>query len=72
MAWFFVVAMVLVSGGAALAQAPSAQEQAACRGDAQRYCASAIGKPPEMRACLVQNKANLSVACRAVVESRGG
>ncbi len=56
----------------AQAQTPTPQEQAACRPDAQRFCASAIGKPPEMRACLEQNKPNLTPACRQVLESRGG
>jgi hypothetical protein len=57
---------------ATIAQAPTAQERAACQGDARRFCASAVGKPDEMRACLAQNKVSLSSACRAVVESRGG
>lgn len=68
----WIIAAALLAAGAAHAQAPTPQEQMACRADAQRYCASAIGKPPEMRACLAQNKANLSAACRQVVESRGG
>jgi hypothetical protein len=51
---------------------PSPQEQMACRGDASRFCATHIGKPPEMNACLRDNKAKLSDACRKVVESHGG
>ena len=31
-----------------------------------------VGKPPQMNACLKANKANLSDACRKVVELRGG
>jgi hypothetical protein len=42
----------------------------ACRGDASKFCAAHIGKPPE--ACLRDNKAKLSDACRKVVESHGG
>lgn len=68
-----LAALLLAPAGAGLAQqAPTLREQMACRADAQRYCASAVGKPAEMRACLIQNKANLSPACRAVVEARGG
>lgn len=51
---------------------PSPQEQMACRGDASKFCAEHIGKPPQMNACLRDNKAKLSDSCRKVVESRGG
>lgn len=51
---------------------PSPQEQMACRGDAGKYCAEHVGKPPQMNACLKANKAKLSDGCRKVVESRGG
>jgi hypothetical protein len=51
---------------------PSPQEQMACRGDASKFCADHIGKPPQMNACLRENKAKLSEPCRKVVESRGG
>jgi hypothetical protein len=64
-------AFILVAGTAG-AQAPSAQEQAACRTDAMRHCSSHVGKPEEMNACLKANKAKLSASCKAVVEARGG
>jgi hypothetical protein len=51
---------------------PSPQEQMACRGDAGKYCAEHVGKPPQMNACLRANKDKLSDSCRKVVESRGG
>ena len=51
---------------------PTLQEQMACRGDANKFCAEHVGKPPEMNACLRSNKAKLSDGCRKVVESRGG
>jgi len=51
---------------------PSPQEQMACRSDAGKFCADHIGKPPQMNACLRDNKAKLSDGCRKVVESRGG
>lgn len=51
---------------------PSLQEQMACRGDASKFCAEHIGKPPQMNACLRDNKTKLSDSCRKVVESRGG
>jgi hypothetical protein len=52
--------------------APTASEQMTCRGDAGKFCAEHIGKPPQMNACLRENKARLSEACRKVVESHGG
>ncbi|WP_332683362.1 hypothetical protein [Bosea sp. (in: a-proteobacteria)] len=67
------LAFLALSGSVALAQpAPSAQERMACRSDATRLCASFIGKPEQMNACLRDNKAKLSESCRKVVEARGG
>ncbi|WFU82403.1 cysteine rich repeat-containing protein [Bradyrhizobium sp. CIAT3101] len=51
---------------------PTPQEQMACRSDAGKFCAEHIGKPPQMNACLRENKAKLSDSCRKVVESHGG
>lgn len=66
--------ILLMAGGAsAFPQSrPSPQEQMACRSDAGKYCAEHIGKPPQMNACLKENKTRLSDSCRKVVESRGG
>jgi len=44
----------------------------ACRGDAGKFCAEHVGKPPQMNACLRANKEKLSEGCRKVVESHGG
>jgi hypothetical protein len=61
---------------AAVAQASAAgvtmQEKMACRADAQSLCSQFIGKPPQMQACLAQNKTKLSAPCRQVVEAHGG
>ena len=63
----------LATGSLAQAQSgPSPQEQMACRSDAGKFCAEHIRKPPQMNACLKENKAKLSDGCRKVVESRGG
>jgi len=51
---------------------PTPQEQMACRSDASKFCAEHIGKPPQMNACLRENKSKLSDGCRKVVESHGG
>ena len=66
------LALALAALGASAAQAATKQEQAACRSDARKYCSSHVGKPQEMLSCLADNKASLSQACRAVVESHGG
>ena len=70
-----VLAALLLAATAASAAAqsgPTPQEQMACRGDAGKFCAEHIGKPPQMNACLRENKTKLSDACRKVVEARGG
>jgi hypothetical protein len=65
---------VLIAGIAqASAQSgPSMQEKMACRADAEAFCSQFVGKAPQMRACLEQNKAKLSAPCRTVVEAHGG
>ena len=68
-------ALILSLAAGSLAQAqsgPTPQEQMACRSDAGKFCAEHIGKPPQMNACLRENKSKLSDSCRKVVESRGG
>lgn len=69
------ISFVLLIAGSASAGAqsgPSPQEQMACRSDAGKFCAEHIGKPPQMNACLRENKTKLSDSCRKIVESRGG
>jgi hypothetical protein len=70
-----LLALALVIAGASQAMAasgPTMQEKMACRADAQSLCSQFIGQPLQMRACLAQNKARLSVPCREVVEAHGG
>jgi hypothetical protein len=70
---YVAVALLLAGTASATAQSgPSPQEQMACRSDAGKFCAEHVGKPPQMNACLRENKAKLSDSCRKVVESRGG
>lgn len=69
-----IVALSLLALGstAGMAQGLTSQEQAACRPDAMKLCSANIGKPADMRACLVTNKDSLSPDCRKVVEAHGG
>jgi hypothetical protein len=65
--------LLIAAGSSATAQSgPTPQEQMACRADASAFCAEHIGKPPQMNACLRENKAKLTTSCRKVVEARGG
>jgi hypothetical protein len=66
----FGLMAIFAAPGAALAQ--SSDDQAACREDAVKHCRSAIGKPDDMKKCLVANKDQLTAACKRVVEQRGG
>jgi hypothetical protein len=67
-----LVLLTAVGSSAAAQSGPSVQEQMACRSDAGKFCAEHVGKPPQMNACLRENKTKLSDACRKVVEARGG
>ena len=69
-----LVSLVVLTAGAsqAMAAGPTMQEKMACRADAESFCSQFIGKAPQMRACLEQNKAKLSTPCRQVVEAHGG
>jgi hypothetical protein len=69
-----LVSLVVLTAGAsqAMAAGPTMQEKMACRADAETLCSQFIGKAPQMRACLEQNKAKLSTPCRQVVEAHGG
>jgi hypothetical protein len=70
-----LLALVVLIAGASQAMAgsgPTMQEKMACRADAESLCSQFVGHPPQMRACLAQNKAKLSTPCREVVEAHGG
>ena len=70
---YISVVLLMAAASSAIAQSgPTPQEQMACRSDASKLCADHIGKPPQMNACLRENKAKLSDSCRKVVEARGG
>jgi hypothetical protein len=46
----------------------TAEQRAACAGDAFRLCASDIPEAKRVEACLRRSQAGLSPACRAVFE----
>jgi hypothetical protein len=47
------------------------EEQAACRPDSNKFCKTAEPDTFRVLACLQQNRAKISVACRKVLESHG-
>lgn len=60
---------LLLALSSALAASPAAaqgtaQERSDCMGDALRFCSSDIPDVDEIEACLQQNLARLSPACR--------
>jgi hypothetical protein len=68
----FALVIASIAQASAQSGAPTMQEKMACRADAEAFCSQFIGKAPQMRACLEQNKAKLSTPCRQVVEAHGG
>ena len=62
-------AVLAATAGAAFAQTPPAGGgMAACREDAQKFCADKTG--PDRRACMEANKDKLSDACKAARAAR--
>jgi hypothetical protein len=47
------------------------QDQAACRPDSRRYCRNVGGDQMRVLYCLQDHRAQLSRACRAVLERNG-
>jgi len=67
-----LAALVLTACPAAsMAQQGTPQEQAACRPDTRRLCRDLVGNDTAVLACLQQNRAKLSRACREVLERHG-
>ena len=46
----------------------SAEAQSMCTSDAFRLCSSEIPNIPKITACMIKNRANLSVGCRTVMD----
>jgi hypothetical protein len=66
--WGLVLALTLGTAAGALAQQfDEMQARAACQDDAFRYCQATIPDRDRTLACLLQNRNNLSGACRTVL-----
>jgi len=64
-------AMILMASAAAAQTYPheNSPEDRACRGDARRFCKQDIPDQFKVGSCLQANRARLSRACRAMLES---
>jgi hypothetical protein len=61
----FLLAGALLSVAAAANAQGTAEQEAACIGDAFRFCAADIPDAKRIEACLEGNKKKLTSACRA-------
>jgi hypothetical protein len=71
----FFMAVILLSiqvSTGALAHSGTDQEEKACTRDVQRFCRKLMGQGDfTILACLKENRAKLSLACRYVLVSHG-
>jgi len=59
------------AAGGAGAGASAGGAQAACRGDAMRFCSDAIGDQAKMKRCMQTHAAQLSDGCKTAIISAG-
>jgi hypothetical protein len=62
----FAVSLSTLSSTASFAFSAEAQEK--CTGDAMRLCSSEIPSVSKVTACMMKQRANLSSACRTVMD----
>lgn len=65
----FIAALTV--GIAPNAMAQTAQQRAACQGDAKKLCQGVMPGGGRILDCLAKQKGNLSDPCKAVVEAQG-
>jgi hypothetical protein len=61
---------VLITGTAPNAMAQTAQQRAACQGDAKKLCQGVTPGGGRILECLAKQKGSLSDPCKAVVEAQ--
>jgi hypothetical protein len=67
----FLIAAVLIAGFSSAALAQTAEQRAACEGDAKKLCSGVIPGGGRILDCLAKQKDKLSEDCKKVVESQG-
>ena len=66
-----LVAAALIASTAPNAMAQTAQQRAACQGDAKKLCQGVAPGGGRILECLAKQKGSLSDPCKAVVEAQG-
>jgi hypothetical protein len=67
---FAVLAVAIGFSGAAVAQALTAEQQAACKADYQRYCQGTMPGGGRIIACLNKQRDQLAEACKKVLDAQ--
>jgi hypothetical protein len=71
MKYFLLTAAIVVASlGPALAQDFTAAQRAACKGDYDKFCKGTMPGGGRVLACLNKQRAQLSDACKAVVDAQ--
>ncbi len=65
----FAGMLILASLSAAVCQDFTAEQRAACKGDYDKYCKGTMPGGGRVLACLNKQYAQLTVACKKVVDS---
>ena len=67
---FVVAAIAFGLSSAALAQTLTAEQQAACKGDYQKYCKGTMPGGGRIIACLNKQRDQLAEACKKVLDAQ--
>jgi len=67
---FVVLAVAIGFSGAAVAQTLTAEEQAACKADFQKYCKGTVPGGGRIIACLNKQRDHLAAACKKVLDAQ--
>jgi hypothetical protein len=67
---FAVAAIVLGFSSAAFAQALTAEDQAACKADFEKYCKGTVPGGGRIIACLNKQYAELAAPCKKVLDAQ--
>jgi hypothetical protein len=67
---FAVVAIMLGFSTTALAQTLTAEEQAACKADFEKYCKGTVPGGGRIIACLDKHSAALAAPCKKVLDAQ--
>jgi hypothetical protein len=67
---FAVLAVAIGFSGAAIAQTLTAEQQAACKADYQKFCKGTMPGGGRIIACLNRQRAQLAEACRKVLDEQ--